>query len=232
MASPLTDALRAAPPDLHGAGEYWGLAWSALEWLEETVQSGWATLETGAGASTLVFAAAGAAHEAVTPDAGEEERIRRLAEHRGIDTSKVRFLIGASHDVLPSWPARPLDLALIDGAHAFPYPVLDWWTLSRHVKVGGRILLDDAYLPAVAAIVDFVRASPAWELEPAVSFRTACVRKTSDDPPPFDADAHASHGRLSFRYLPPGRRVVASARQRAFSTPAGLWLVRKLRPPG
>jgi Methyltransferase domain len=226
VATPLTDALRAAPPGLHGAGEYWGLAWSALGWLEEHVQQGWSTLETGAGASTLVFAAAGTEHEAVTPDPDEETRIRRECRSRGIDSSGVRFLFGPSHEVLPRWTPRPLDLVLIDGAHGFPYPVLDWWHLAQHVKVGGVVLLDDAYLPAVGAIVDYVRASPAWELEPAVSFRTALVRKVSDEQPPFEAGADAAHGKMRFGYLPPGRRVVASARQRVFSTRAGLWLLR------
>jgi len=229
VAAQLTDSLRAAPPRLHGAGEYWGLAWSALAWLEETVQPGWATLETGAGASTLVFAAAGAEHEVVTPDAAEEERIRGECADRGIASSRVRFLVGPSHEVLPRWTPRPLDLALIDGAHGFPYPILDWWYLAPHVKVGGAVLLDDAYLPAVGAIVDFVRASPAWELEGPVSFRTARVRKVGDDAPPFEAGAEAAHGRMRFAYLPPHRRAVASARQRIFSTRAGLWFVRRLR---
>ena len=229
MATPLTDALREAPPGLHGEGEYWGLAWSALAWLEETVQPGWATLETGAGASTLVFAAAGADHEAITPDHGEEDRIRAQCTERGIDSSRVRFRVGPSHEVLPAWTPRPLDLVLIDGAHGFPYPILDWWHLAPHVRVGGTVLLDDAYLPAVASIVEYVRASPDWELEDAVSFRTARARKVRDNPPPFDADAQAAHGKMSFAYLPPRRRIVASARQRIFSTRAGLWLARQAR---
>jgi hypothetical protein len=226
---PLTGRLRQDPPGLHGGGEYWGLAWSALAWLEENVRAGLATLETGSGASTIVFAAGGAVHEAVTPDATEEARIRSSCAELGIDDSRLTFRIGLSHEVLPSWPPRPLDLVLIDGAHGFPYPVLDWWHLSPHVRVGGRVLLDDAYLPAVTAIVDFVRASAAWELEPAVSFRTALARKVSDEPPPFDAGAEAAHGKMSFRYLPPRRRVTASARQRLFSTRAGLWLVERFR---
>jgi hypothetical protein len=90
------------------------------------------------------------------------------------------------------------------------------------------MLLDDAYLPAVAAIVDHARGSAAWQLEDAVSFRTARIRKLRDDAPPPDADALAARGRMRFSYLPPRRRVVASARQRAFSTRAGLWLVRRL----
>jgi hypothetical protein len=232
MATPITDALRAEPPGLHGSGEYWGLAWAALEWLERTVRPGWSTLETGAGASTVVFAACGAEHEAVTPDAGEEERIRHRARELGVETDRVAFRIGPAHEVLPRWEPRPLDLVLVDGAHGFPYPILDWWQLAPHVRVGGTVLLDDAYLPAVAAIVDFARSSEAWRVEDAVSFRTARLTKLADEPPPFMAGADAAQGAMRFSYLPPHRRVVASARQRVFSTRAGLWAVRRLRRTG
>jgi hypothetical protein len=231
MPTPITDSLRTEPPALHGGKEYWGLAWSALSWLEEHVTAEMATLEIGSGASTIVFAAAASQHEAITPDPSEEARVRRACETRDIDSSHVAFRIGPSQDVLPGWPSRPLDLVLIDGAHGFPYPVIDWWFLAPHVRVGGLVLLDDAYLPAVASIVEFVRDSPAWELEDAVSFRTALVRKVSDEAPPFDAGAEAAHGRMRFSYLPARRRVVASGRQRVFSTRAGLWLVRKARGP-
>jgi hypothetical protein len=229
--TPVTDALRRSPPGLHGGREFWGLAWEALEWLEKNVAEGMATLETGAGASTIVFAARGAEHVAVTPDPEEEERIRRACREREIDDSRLTFDIGRSQDVLPALPARDLDLVLVDGAHGFPYPVLDWWNLAPHVKEGGRMLLDDAYLPGVAAVVDYVRSSDAWELEPPVSFRTALIRKLRDEEPPAGADALASRGRMSFAYLPLHRRAVASVRTRVFSTRFGLWVVRKLRGP-
>jgi len=227
----LTESLRRTPPSLHGRQEFWGLAWDALEWLETNVHSGMRTLETGAGASTLVFAAAGVVHEAVTPDPEEERRVRAACAARGIDDANVTFHIGRSQDVLPALESAPLDLVLVDGAHGFPYPILDWWYLAPLLKVGGRMLLDDAYLSPVAAVVDYVRTSDAWELEAPVSFRTACIRKLRDDEPPGDANALAAHGRMRFSYLPPGRRAVTSARMRVFSTRAGIWIVRKLRPP-
>jgi Methyltransferase domain len=229
--TPVTDVLRRSPPGLHGGREFWGLAWEALEWLEQNVTEGMATLETGAGASTIVFASRGAAHVAVTPEPEEEERIRRACREREIDDSRLTFNIGRSQDVLPALPARDLDLVLVDGAHGFPYPVLDWWHLAPRLKKGGRMLLDDAYLPGVAAVVDFVRSSDAWELEPPVSFRTALIRKVRDDEPPTGADALASRGRMSFAYLPPHRRALASVRTRVFSTRLGLWVVRQLRGP-
>src|SRR5919204_1292798 len=222
----LTDDLRASPPGLHGAGdEYWGLAWTALAWLEENVSAGMATLETGSGSSTIVFAAAGAAHEAVTPDAAEEERIRRECERRGIDSSSVRFRIGLSHEVLPRLEPRPLDLVLLDGAHGFPYPVLDWWYVAPHVRVGGLVLLDDAYMPPVRVLIDALRDQPAWEVAAAIGHRTVAVRKVAEELPPWDWHGERLGGRMSFGYLPPARRAVASARQRVFSTPLGLRVV-------
>jgi hypothetical protein len=207
------------------------LAWEALAWLEENVQAGMATLETGAGASTIVFAASGASHEVITPDQDEERRIRSTCEERGIDDSRVTFRIGRSHDVLPNLAPRVLDLVLIDGAHGFPYPILDWWYLAPRLAVGGRMLLDDAYLPAVAPVLEYAHTSTAWEIERPISFRTACVRKLRADEPPAEADSLASRGHLDFSYLPFGRRLVASMRTRVFSTRAGIWFVRKLRGP-
>lgn len=232
MSTSLVRRLRDDPPNVHGEGdESWGLAWAALEWLERELRPGMATLETGSGSSTIVFAAARTLHQVVTFDAREEERIRAACAELGIPTDTVTFQTGASHDVLPGLERRVLDLALIDGAHGFPYPVLDWWHIAPQLAPGGRILLDDAYLPAVTAIFDYAKQSAAWEVDPPASFRTAVIRKLTDSAPPFDAGADAAHGRMSFRYLPVGRRIAASVRQRAFSTRAGLWLVRTLRPP-
>jgi hypothetical protein len=142
----------------------------------------------------------------------------------------VRFLIGPSHEVLPRWEPRPLDLVLVDGAHGFPYPVLDWWYVAPHVRVGGLVLLDDAYMPPVRVLVDALRNQPGWEVAAAIGQRTVAVRKVADELPPFDWSGERLGGRMSFRYLPPGPRLVASARQRIFSTGLGLWLVKRRRP--
>jgi len=222
MAPTLTDRLRAAPPGIHGDGdEYWGLAWPALEWLEGELRSDMTTLETGSGASTIVFAAAGTDHVAVTPDPDEETRVRTACDTLGISSATVSFAVGFSHDVLPTQPERSLDLVLLDGAHGFPYPILDWWHVAPQVKLGGRILLDDAYLPPVTAVVDHAQASSSWEVERSVGYRTVVVRKLADELPPFDWEG----GRLTFRYLPTLERAVASTRHRVFSTRGGLAVV-------
>jgi predicted O-methyltransferase YrrM len=230
MSQSLTEQLMHEQPSLHGEAQLWGLAWAALAHIERTVQPGMATLETGAGASTIVFAARGAVHEAVTPSADEAERITRECERRGIPTERLRFRIGSSADVLREWEPRPLDLVLIDGAHAFPYPTLDWWYLAPHLKIGGLMLLDDAYMPPVAAVVDHLRNSRAWQLEAPASFRTAVARKLAEEVPDGEWMGERVGGRKNFRYLPPRQRAVASARQRFFSTRLGLRTVEVIRP--
>ena len=230
MERSLAAQFKADPPSLHATGDVCGgLHWAALDWLERTVQPGWATLETGAGLSTLVFASRGAAHEAVTPSQDEADRIRVEAEHRGISLDAVRFHIASSHEELPRWDTRPLDLVLLDGAHGFPYPILDWWYVAPHLRPNGFLLLDDAYMDAVARLLEFLRSRPAWRVEGAAGYRTVIVRKLADELPPFDSLGEEGVGRVSFGYLPPHKRAVAAVRHRVFSTRAGLAVVRGVR---
>jgi hypothetical protein len=220
--TPLTDRLRADPPLAHGDDRYLGLAWAALEWLEGNVQPGMRTLETGSGASTVVFAARCAKHTAISPVADEHERIRRYCAEHGIASDDVTFIAESSHTaLLNGWSAEPLDLVLIDGAHSFPFPVLDWVYTAPHLKVGGRVMVDDAYQPAVNVLARYLRADPGWELEIVPGHRTPVFRKLTDSALSFNWDDRAL-GRARFDYLPPKRRIAASARYRLLErTPLG-----------
>src|SRR5207244_7454660 len=151
------------------------------------------------------------------------------AYRRGIDHRRLHFGFGPSHAVLPRLGLRPLDVVLIDGAHGFPYPVLDWWYAAPHLKVGGRMLIDDAYMPPVAALVDALRAQAGWEIAESVGYRTVIARKTGEGIPGWDWAGERIGGRMSFRYLPAAERAVAAVRHRVFSTRAGLALVSLLR---
>jgi len=170
------------------------------------------TLETGSGASTVMFAAKGASHTAISPVPDEHERISRYCDQHGISRERLRFIAESSHTALAgTWQPEPLDLLLIDGAHSFPFPVLDWFFAAPHLKVGGRVLVDDAYQPAVNVLVRYLREHSAWELEEVLGHRTPCFRKLTAEGISFDWDDRAL-GRARFDYLPPSRRSVAAAR--------------------
>jgi hypothetical protein len=209
----VTQQLRSSPPNLHGKGDaYFGLAWPALEWLEQTLRPDMTTLETGSGASSIVFAPAGSAHTVISPAADEHERIRAWCAENGISTARVEFLAASSDTALAgSWTPDALDLVLVDGAHLFPFPVLDWFFTARRLRVWGRMVLDDAFLPSVNMVVRFLRSSQSWDFEGALSYRTVCFRKIDDDIG-YDALGHRFDRLPRFGYLPPAARAAAYAR--------------------
>jgi Methyltransferase domain len=209
----LTRRLRAKPLMAHADG-YLGLAWPALEWLEENLEPEMTTLETGSGASTVVFAASACSHVAISPSQDEHDRIKRYCDEVEISTDRVRFIAESSDVALTSvWEPRPLDLVLIDGAHGFPFPILDWLYTAPHLRIGGRVLVDDAYQATVNLLARFLRSSPSWELEAVLGHRTPCYRKLDDAPLRAEWDDFEL-GRVKFDYLPPAQRLVAALRYR------------------
>jgi hypothetical protein len=205
--------IRRRPPLLHGdGGHYFGLAWKALEWLEANVRPGMRTLETGAGASTVVFAARGAVHTAISPAAEEHRRIRDYCEANGVSTEQVRFIDDSSHTALAALESDPLDVVLIDGAHGFPFPMLDWYLVQSRITVDGALIVDDAYIPAVNALVSNLRDMRAWKLEATPGGRTVVFRKKLAEDPSFDA--LAERWTPVFNYLPLPQRIVAGLRVR------------------
>ena len=208
--------LRADPPTVHGGGQhYFGLEWPTLEWLEGVLTPDMRTLETGSGGSTIVFAGAGCQHVAISPDADEHERVRVWCAAHGISTEHVSFLAQPSDQALmETWtPLEPFDLVLLDGAHSFPFPTLDWYLTATHLRVGGRVVLDDAFLPSVNVVVRFMFGSPSWLREPLPGYRAVCFRKL-DHRVVYDWVGGRFDRRPRFNYLPLRRRLIAGARHR------------------
>ncbi len=171
------------------------------------------TLETGAGASTVVFAANGAKHTTISPAPDEHQAIRDWCAQRGISTENVNFLAESSDTALTSggWRPEPLDLALIDGAHLFPFPAVDWFYTAKHLKVGGMMVLDDAHLPSVATVARFLRSNPAWEDQGPISYRTVWFRKL-DDHVEMEWDMTRFDRFPRYGYLPLPQRALAYGR--------------------
>ena len=184
-------------PAFHWGGtRRWDTAPETLRKIQRTVDDGMHTLETGCGASTVVFAASGAHHTVISPTDDEQARVRSYLGENDIDTSRVTFEVGFSDDALPrlatnpnriaEWEAwcgehfgandevvtedlfrashqRRFDFIFLDGAHAFPYPVVDWHYSMNLLKIGGRMLVDDIPIPAVACVYQYMMSDPSWK---------------------------------------------------------------------
>jgi hypothetical protein len=156
------------------------LSGDALRFIEGEVSENSATLETGAGLSTVLFALKHTRHTSVVPDAAQADRIRAYCSQHSIPIDRLHFEIGRSEEVLPRLTQTPLDLVLIDGRHGFPTPFIDWFYTSAALRVGGALIVDDTLLWTGEVLKRFLRAEPEWRFERDFFLQTAVFRKLAD----------------------------------------------------
>lgn len=183
------EQLIAEQPHFHewdGAPANWAVAPDVLRYLSGLLRPGMSTLETGAGQTTAAFCLAGTRHLAVTPDRAQAERITAYLDRAGV-TRDLTFLHESSDTALASGRGIPerLDVVLIDGAHRFPFPIIDWHYTEGRVPVGGYVVLDDCRMPSVRVLHDFLVGEDEWELVDEVHqtafFRRAKVTVNTSD---------------------------------------------------
>lgn len=158
----------------------YGIGQDALSFIADSVGEDSRTLETGAGCSTLVFAIRGSDHIAVTPSQSEIALITEFASQRKIPLGKVRFVQEPSDHYLPRCEAEGFDLILLDGKHAFPWPIIDWFFTADRLRKGGVMVIDDAQLRSVAILAEFMGVDPGWQLVRRFSGKTLAFRKIRD----------------------------------------------------
>ncbi len=146
----------------------------------DSVDANSISLETGAGISTLVFALRDSTHTAVTPNQKEVAAIQEYATRREISLSKVTFVTEPSEVYLPRCSSEKWDLVFIDGKHAFPWPIIDWFYTAEKLRKGGLIVLDDVDLHSVRILSDFMREDPRWRLLKSFGKRTVVFRKAEE----------------------------------------------------
>ena len=159
----------ADPPHVHPDapnGSAWRTSRRCYEFLAGAVTPGARTLETGAGLSTILFAAWGCVHTAVVPIPEEATVLQEYCKTRGINTEHLSFDLRGSEQALPEhYGDGPLDLVMLDGAHAFPLPIIDWFYGAGRLRSGGIAVFDDVPLPAVRSFLDgYLELDPRWEL--------------------------------------------------------------------
>jgi methyltransferase family protein len=179
----LDDLLRDQPKFIEigpGELEYEGLSPEILRFIETRVNPDSTTLETGSGASTVLFAMKRTRHIAITPDAQEVERVNAYCRDHGVDADGVRFIVDCSEHALPSLDLPMLDLVVIDGRHGFPAPYIDWYYTAPKLKIGGLLVVDDTWVYACQILRDFLAEAREWELVYDCPPRAAVFKKLGE----------------------------------------------------
>lgn len=173
----LLDAVTAIAAGLHKAGTFSALTLKAFV-RHASARPVSVSVETGSGASTLLLSHISADHTVFAMDAGTGSinaiRTSPLLRH---DT--VRFVEGPTQLTLPVYQfTKPLQLALIDGPHGYPFPDLEYFYLYPHLETGALLILDDIHIPTITNQFDFLRVDAMFTLEEVVE-TTAFFRRTN-----------------------------------------------------
>lgn len=181
--NPLLKQLIEDNPKFHfynGEFTNWSIQANTLHFLCSLLQPGMTTLETGCGQSTVAFSIARTQHTCIMPDAGEAARVKQYCKKLGLEP-KINFLIEGSEIALPRGKHIPeqLDHVFIDGAHAFPAPIIDWHYTAGRLKIGGTLSVDDYKMPSVKVLFDFLCNEEEWELIQIVQ-NTAFFKKLNE----------------------------------------------------
>ncbi len=177
---PIQDVLKdilALPPDWHAAGS---LTPSILQAIARHAEgkSIAHSLETGAGKSTLLFSHLSAHHLVFAMDDGNGS-LRKAQSSPLLRKETVEFVEGPTQQTLPPFPLRhPLDLAMIDGPHAYPFPDLEYYFIYPHLAPGALFILDDTDIPNIRNMLAYLKADDMFELIETVR-NTAFFRRTN-----------------------------------------------------
>jgi hypothetical protein len=169
-------------PGLHGAGSF---SPRTLEAVARAVRGRQIhnSVETGSGASTLLFSHLSERHTVFALDGGSGS-IASVRRSPLLRQNAVTFVEGPTQATLPRYRfTEKLQLVLIDGPHGYPFPDLEYYFLYPHLETGALLILDDIQIPTVHNLFQFLRRDAMFELDEVVQ-TTAFFTRTNA--PAFD----------------------------------------------
>lgn len=125
------------------------------------------SIETGMGLSTAVFSNFGWSHTAISPSSDESKGLVDWLGAAKLQGSKMPQLINEYSYIelaKSKYSSRSFDFALIDGNHAFPHVFIDYFYISKLVKVGSFLAIDDINLDAPGKLLEYLQQKSYWKI--------------------------------------------------------------------
>ena len=163
------ECLEQTAPRFHGSDENprnWRLGAFGVNWMKSNLKADWHCLETGAGYTTCVMAQYCKSVITISPLDKEHMRIKSWLVENGFSHENIKFIHDLPQKYLPFLKNIHVDLLLIDGGHAFPYPIIDWYYGSMFFIFFGYLLVDNIEINSVRILYDFLLTeSDVWALQ-------------------------------------------------------------------
>jgi hypothetical protein len=135
------------------------------------------SIETGTGKSTLLFSHVSQDHKVFTLK--NNASFEAVVSCPILNREVVEFIDGPTQITLPRYPfANKIQVALLDGPHAYPFPDLEYYSTYSHLEEGGLLILDDINIPTIFNLFSFIEKDAMFELIDIVGI-TAFFRRTA-----------------------------------------------------
>jgi hypothetical protein len=160
----LIGQIGALPDAWHGAGSVSENVLRAFVRHAEAAGPVRSSLETGTGRTTLLLSHLSDRHVVFTKDDTDGgDSYPSVTASPLLRKDHVEFVIGSTQRTLRDHKfTECLDLAFIDGPHAYPFPDLEYWAIYPHVRSGGLLVIDDIQIPTIANLHRFLAADAMW----------------------------------------------------------------------
>lgn len=116
--------------------------------------------ESGCGKSTLLLSWLSRNHTVFTLEKyGEVPCLsyERVRSSELLNPDSVSFVLGPTQRTLPNHRFEtPMQLALIDGPHGFPFPFLEYYYFYPVLEEGALLIVDDIHIPTIRWLHDFL----------------------------------------------------------------------------
>src|SRR6476620_10347540 len=114
------------------------------------------SVETGAGKSTLLFSHLSQHHTVFALNEGDS--LSMPLNSSLLRKEVITVIEGPSQRTLPEHEFKRLQLALIDGPHAYPFPELEYYYIYPHLDAGALLIIDDVDIPTINNMYRILRA--------------------------------------------------------------------------
>ncbi len=189
-------------PSLHTAGTF------SARTLEAIAQAAGQrhihnSVETGSGASTLLFSHLSERHTVFAKDDGNGS-IQHIRRSSLLRANVVTFVEGPTQATLPHYRfTEKLQLVLIDGPHGYPFPDLEYYFLYPHLEPGALLIIDDIHIRTVHHLFNFLRRDAMFQLDQVVETTAFFTRTKAPTFDPFGDNwwRQNYNAKLLFRYI-------------------------------
>jgi hypothetical protein len=117
------------------------------------------SMETGCGKTTILLSNLSTRHYVFAYDdrAESESSVAYYEQSPLFRPDRTATVFGATQLTLPSFRfVEPIDLALLDGPHAYPFPELEYYYVYPHLRPGALLVVDDIHIPTIHRLHTFL----------------------------------------------------------------------------